>query len=427
MTSLPDIVVTGLGAVTPAGRGVADAWEGVLAGKAAAALDPALTEAETPVTLSCRVPAFDADAELGRGTRRRLDRYTQLALLAAAEAMADAGLVEPVEGEAYGAGLPAELRDRVGLLLGSGIGGAETWDSEYPNYLERGPARTSPLFIPKMLSNTAAGTIAIRSGARGPNMTVNTACAAGASAIHVARDLLRSGQADVMIAGGVEAGITGLSISAFAQMGALTRNGDPVTASRPFDVDRDGFVMGEGAAILVLETEEHARARGATILARVAGAGASADAHHATAPPEDGGGAILVMQRALADAGLEPSAIGHINAHGTSTPLNDAAESRAMRVVFGDALDDVAVSSTKGVTGHLLGAAGAVEAVMAIQSLRTGLVPPTAGTRTVDPDIDADIVLDAPREVAPEHVMSNSFGFGGQNACLVFTRAEENR
>ena len=422
MTTLPAIVVTGLGAVTPAGRGVADTWEGVLAGKAAAALDPALAEAQTPVTLSCRVPDFDPDAELGRGAKRRLDRYTQLALLAAAEALADAGLTTPADGQAYGDGLDPDLRDRVGLLLGSGIGGAETWDSEYPNYLTKGPSKASPLFIPKMLSNTAAGTIAIRSGARGPNMTVNTACAAGASAIHVARDLLRSGQADVMIAGGVEAGITGLSISAFAQMGALTRNSDPVTASRPFDVDRDGFVMGEGAAILVLETEEHARARGATILARVAGAGASADAHHATAPPEDGGGAILAMQRALTDAGVDPSAVGHVNAHGTSTPLNDAAESRAVRAVFGDAADDLALSSTKGVTGHLLGAAGAVEAVLSIQSLRTGLVPPTAGTRTVDPEIDLDVVVDSAREVSLDAVMSNSFGFGGQNASLLFTR-----
>ena len=421
-TTLPRIVVTGLGAVTPAGRGVADAWEGVLAGKAAAALDPALADAGSPVTLSCRVPAFDPDAELGRGTKRRMDRYTQLALLAAAEALAHAGLVSPTDGEAYGAGLDEDLRDRVGLLLGSGIGGAETWDGEYPNYLERGPSRTSPLFIPKMLSNTAAGAVAIRCGARGPNMTVNTACAAGASAIHVARDLLRSGQADVMIAGGVEAGITGLAVSAFAQMGALTRNDDPGSASRPFDVDRDGFVMGEGAGIVVLERADDARARGAEILAYVSGAGASADAHHATAPPEDGGGAVLAMQRALDDGEVDPSAVGHVNAHGTSTPLNDVAESRALRAVFGPALDDVAVASTKGVTGHLLGAAGAVEAVFAIQALCTGLVPPTAGTRTVDPAIDLDVVVDGPRTTALEAVMSNSFGFGGQNASLLFTR-----
>ena len=422
MGTLPRVVVTGLGAITPAGRGVVDAWEGVLAGKAAAALDPALDTAGSPVTLSCRVPRYDPDTELGRGTRRRTDRYTQLALLAAAEALGHAGLVVPTEDDPYGAGVDDALRDRVGLMLGSGIGGAETWDSEYPNYLDRGPSRTSPLFIPKMLSNTAAGMIAIRAGARGPNMTVNTACAAGASAIHLARDLLRSGQADVMVAGGVEAGITGLAVSAFAQMGALTRNDDPESASRPFDVDRDGFVMGEGAGVVVLEREEDARVRGAEILAVVAGAGASADAHHATAPPEDGAGAVFAMQRALADAGIDPADVGHVNAHGTSTPLNDAAESRAVRAVFGRATDDVAVASTKGVTGHLLGAAGAVEAILAIQALRTGVVPPTAGTRTVDPAIDLDVVVDGPRATPLHAVMSNSFGFGGQNASLLFTR-----
>jgi len=416
--AIPDeaIVVTGMGAITPAGRGVADTWEGVVAGKATAALDPSLVEAGTPVTLVSRVPEFDPDAELGRGSRRRLDRYTQLALLAAAEALVHAGLIASAEGDAFGGGLDADMRDRVGLLLGSGIGGAETWDSEYPNYLEKGPAKASPLFIPKMLSNTAAGTIAIRSGARGPNMTVNTACAAGASALHLARDLIRTGQADVMIAGGVEAGITGLSISAFAQMGALTRNPDPVTASRPFDVDRDGFVMGEGAGILVLESAGHARQRGAEILAVLSGAGASADAHHATAPPEDG---------AIDDSGLDATAIGHVNAHGTSTPLNDAAEARALRRVLGDHLDEVAVTSTKGVTGHLLGAAGAVEAILAIQALRTGVLPPTAGTRQLDPDIDLDVVVDEPRPARVAAVMSNSFGFGGQNASLVFTSGGE--
>jgi 3-oxoacyl-[acyl-carrier-protein] synthase II len=307
--------------------------------------------------------------------------------------------------------------------MGSGIGGAETWAEEYPRYLAKGPGRVSPMFVPKMLSNTAAGTIAIRSGARGPNMTVNTACAAGASAIHLGRDLLRAGAADVILAGGVEAGVTGLSVSAFAQMGALTKNPDPATASRPFDVARDGFVIGEGAAVLVLETAEHAAARGATPLAVVAGAGASADAHHATAPPDDGGGARLAMQRALADAGVDPTVVGHLNAHGTSTPLNDAAEGRALRAVFGGHTDRIAVSSTKGVTGHTLGAAGAIEAVFAIQALREGRVPPTANLVDQDPEIDLDVVAGAPREVALQAVLSPSMGFGGQNAALLFTPA----
>ncbi len=420
-TTHPDVVVTGMGAITPAGRGVAATWAGVLAGKGAASLDESLVEAGSPVTLTARVEDFDADAELGRGTSRRQDRFTQLALLAAREAVAQAGLNADAPDEQPDAVTVVD-RDRVGVLLGSGIGGAQTWDETYPTYLEKGPGRVSPLFIPKMLSNTAAGAIAIATGARGPNLTVNTACAAGASAIGTALQLLRSGAVDVVLAGGVEAGITPLSVAAFSNMGALSKNDDPTTASRPFDVDRDGFVMGEGAAVLVLERADHAAARGAEVLGRVAGYGASADAHHATAPPEDGAGAVLAMRRALEDAGLEPTAIGHVNAHGTSTPLNDAAESKALRTVLGDHTDTVAVASTKGVTGHLLGAAGAVEAVIALQVLREGVVPPTAGLRTQDPDIDLDVVHGEPRELQVGAVLSNSFGFGGQNAALVLTR-----
>jgi 3-oxoacyl-[acyl-carrier-protein] synthase II len=413
------IVVTGFGIISPAGRGRDDAWAGALAGATGVAVDEQLVEMGTPVTLSCRVPAFDPDAELGRGASRRLDRFTHLAVIAAREAIGHAGLAGGDDAEA----ITAVDADRTGVLLGSGIGGAETWASEYPNYLEKGPRRTSPMFVPKMLSNTAAGTIAIRSGARGPNMTINTACAAGASAIHIGRDLIRAGAADVVLAGGVEAGITGLSVSAFAQMGALTKNPDPSTASRPFDVDRDGFVIGEGAAVIVMESAEHAAARGATAYATVAGAGASADAHHATAPPEDGGGAILAMQRALDDAGLAPEDIGHLNAHGTSTPLNDSAEARALRKVFGDHTDQIAVSSTKGVTGHTLGAAGAIEAIFSVQALREGRVPPTANLTNQDPEIDLDVVKGEARDVSLQAVLSTSMGFGGQNAALVFTPA----
>ncbi len=420
-THTNDVVVTGIGLVTPAGIGANASWEGVVAGKAAAAHDQALAEEDTPVTIACRVLAFDPDAELGRGSARRLDRFTHLALLAAREALADAGLVD-AETDPFALTGSVD-RDRVGILLGSGIGGAETWAEEYPRYLDKGPQRVSPMFVPKMLSNTAAGTIAIRSGARGPNMTVNTACAAGASALHLGRDLIRAGSADVVIVGGVEAGITGLAVSAFAQMGALSKNSDPTTASRPFDVGRDGFVMGEGAGILVIESAEHAARRGATPIARIAGAGASADAHHATAPPEDGGGAILAMRRALADAGLEPEAIDHINAHGTSTPLNDAAESRAIRAVFGEHTEAIAVTSTKGVTGHLLGAAGGVEAAFAVLSIRDQVVPPTAGLLERDPEIDLDVVAGSARTSAVNAVLSNSFGFGGQNASLVITSA----
>jgi 3-oxoacyl-[acyl-carrier-protein] synthase II len=273
--------------------------------------------------------------------------------------------------------------------------------------------------IPKMLSNMAAGQLAIDLGVRGPNLTVNTACAAGASALGVARDLLRSGSADVVLAGGVEAGITPLSAAAFAQMGALSRRNDE-TASRPFDVGRDGFVMGEGAAVLVLERAEDAVARNATVLARLAGYGASADAHHQTAPPPDGGGAALAMRRALDDAGVSPADVSHINAHGTSTPLNDVAEARAIRSVFGSAADGVAVSSTKGVTGHLLGAAGAVEAAFSVLAIRDGVVPPTANLEQLDPEIDLDVVAGDSRDREVRSVLSNSFGFGGQNAALLF-------
>ena len=420
-TQHTEVVVTGMGAISPAGRGAAATWQGVLAGKATAAHDDQLAAADLPVTLACRVPAFDADEELGRGTDRRTDRFTQLALLAAREAVLHAGLHAQDE---EGWGITEADRDRVGVLLGSGIGGAETWAETYPTFLEKGGSRVSPLFIPKMLSNTAAGAVAIETGARGPNLTVNTACAAGASAIGTAMALLRSGAADVVLAGGVEAGITPLSVAAFANMRALTRNDDPTTASRPFDAERDGFVMGEGAGVLVLETATHAAARGATVLGRVRGYGASADAHHATAPPDDGGGAVLAMRRALEDAGYEPGDVDHVNAHGTSTPMNDKAESRALATVFGDALADVAVASTKGVTGHLLGAAGAVEAIISLHALREGLVPPTAGLATVDPEIDETgvRVVHGAAETRPlRAVLSNSFGFGGQNASLLLT------
>jgi 3-oxoacyl-[acyl-carrier-protein] synthase II len=413
-----DVVVTGMGAITPAGRGVEATWRGALAGVATATHDERLAAAGATMAISCRAPEVDVDAELGRGSVRRLDRFTHLAVIAAREAIAQAGLVADDPDV-----IVSIDADRAGVVIGTGIGGGESWESEYARLTAEGPTRVSPLFVPRMLSNTAAGTIAIRTHARGPNLTVNTACAAGASAIHVGRDMIRSGAADVVIAGGVEAGITTIAISAFAQMGALSSNPDPRAASRPFDVARDGFVMGEGAGIVVLESRAHAAARGATPLFTVAGCGASADAFHATAPPEDGGGAALAMQRAIADAGIDPALIGHHNAHGTSTPLNDIAETRALRTVFGAHLRDVAVTSTKGVTGHLLGAAGAVEAILAGCALRDGLVPPTANLTEQDPEIELDVVHGAPRPVALRAVISASMGFGGQNAALVLTPA----
>ena len=413
-----DVVVTGMGAITPAGRGVEATWQGALAGVATATHDERLAAAGATMAISCRAPEVDIDVELGRGSVRRLDRFTHLAVIAAREAIAQAGLIGDDPDV-----IVAVDPDRAGVVVGTGIGGGESWENEYARLTAEGPTRVSPLFVPRMLSNTAAGTIAIRTHARGPNLTVNTACAAGASAIHVGRDLIRSGQADIVLAGGVEAGITTIAISAFAQMGALSSNPDPLSASRPFDQARDGFVMGEGAGIVVLESRAHAEARGATPLFVVAGCGASADAFHATAPPEDGAGAALAMQRAIADAGIERERIGHHNAHGTSTPLNDIAETRALRAVFGEHLPRIAVTSTKGVTGHLLGAAGAVEAILAACALREGLIPPTANLTVQDPDIELDVVSGAPRAVALEAVISASMGFGGQNAALVLVPA----
>ncbi len=411
---MTDVAVTGMGLFTPAGRGVDGAWKGVRSGEPAAAFDPDLVSAGTDVTISCRVPPFDAAEELGRAAPRRLDRFAQIGLLTARDALAAAGL--PLEEGR----LDDALADRTAIILGCGIGGSGTWEEQHASFLDSG--RVSPLMVPKMLSNMAAGQIAIETGARGPNMTVNTACAAGASAIHVARDLLRSGTADVALAGGVEAGVTPYSVAAFAKMGALSKRED-VTASRPFDVDRDGFVIGEGAGVLVLERTEDARSRGADVLALLAGAGASADAHHITAPPEDGGGAALAMRRALEDADAAAGDVDHVNAHGTSTPLNDKAEALALRSVFGDHTDRLAVTSTKGVTGHLLGAAGGIEAAFAVLAIRDGVVPPTANIETLDPEIDLDVVHGSERSTRIRAVLSNSFGFGGQNAALLFRAA----
>lgn len=412
---MTDVVVTGIGLVTPGGHGVARSWKAVSAGIATAEPDPVLAGGD--VSYSCRVPSFDADEELGRGAGRRLDRFAHLALLAAREAIASAGLPRA---EDEGDALLDDLADRTGVVLGCGIGGVTTWEDDHAAFLERG--RVSPLLIPKMLSNSAAGQLSIAFGLRGPNMTVNTACAAGASAINVARDLLRAGAVDVVLAGGAEAGVTPHSAAAFARMGALSRREDE-TASRPFDVDRDGFVMGEGAGILVMERGVDAAGRGHTPLAVLAGAGASADAHHITAPPEDGAGAVLAMRRALEDADIAGDDVEHINAHGTSTPLNDAAEARAIRHLLGGHADRVAVTSTKGTTGHLLGAAGGVEAAFAVLALHHGFVPPTANLREVDPEVSLDVVHGSGREVPLRTALSNSFGFGGQNAALLFTAA----
>ncbi|MBA2576789.1 MAG: beta-ketoacyl-[acyl-carrier-protein] synthase family protein [Euzebyaceae bacterium] len=404
----PQVAITGLGLVTPAGIGVESSWQGVLSGVSAAAKDPNLEG--IAVDISCRVPGFDAAALLGPKHARRLDRFVQLAVVAGREAVADAGL-DPETWDGA----------RVGVVLGCGMGGAATWETQHRRMLEHGPGKVSPMLIPMLVPNMVAGQLAMEFAAYGPNLVTATACASGATAIGVARDLLRSGSCDIVLTGGTEAGLTPLSIAGFAQMGALSaRTDDPGAASRPFDVGRDGFVAAEAAGVLVLEREDDAKARRATVRARLAGYGASADAHHATAPHPQGAGAERAIVAALADAGIAPDEVDHVNAHGTSTPLNDVAEARTLRRVLGDGFS---VTSTKGVTGHSLGAAGAIEAAFSVLTISNGLTPPTANLDSQDPEADIDVVAKAPREGNVDVVVSNSFGFGGQNAVLVVTAA----
>ncbi len=406
----PRVVVTGLGVKTPAGNDVASFWEQLRAGRASARTIESFDPSGLSITFAGEVRDFDAVEYFGPKEARRQDRVTQLGFGAAADALGDAGE------------LGADP-SRCAVIIATGVGGLHTLEENQRLYFEKGPSRVSPFFVPMMMPNATAGVVAMQLGWTGPNLCVATACAAGAHAIGEGVRLIRDGTADVVMAGGTEAAVTPLTIAAFARMGALSsRNDAPERASRPFDAERDGFVIGEGAGCVVLEPLERARARGATVYGEVAGYGRNADAYHITAPSPGGAGAAVCMQLALDDAAMEPSAIGHVNAHGTSTPLNDAAEAEAVRKVFGDA--PPVVTSTKGVTGHLIGAAGAVEAVAALLSVRDGIVPPTANLERVGDDVELDVVAGAPREVGPKPAISNSFGFGGHNASLVLTAAD---
>ncbi|NJQ01284.1 beta-ketoacyl-[acyl-carrier-protein] synthase family protein [Streptomyces zingiberis] len=400
--------ITGIGLVTPAGAGAKESWERVVEGGPAAAHHTDL--ADLPVSMACRVPGFDP-AALGARDAWQWDRYSQFAIAAAREALEQAGLA------------PGGWADssRVAVILGSGAGGTATLEEQHRALIEEGPSEVSPLTLPMGLLNMAAGQVAIDIGANGPCLAPCTACAAGASAIGLGRELLRSGTADIVVAGGAEAPITPLYVSAFARMRALSRRlDDPRTASRPFDAGRDGFVLGEGAGVMVLESEEHARARGARPVARVIGYGASADAHHVTSPHPEGKGAELAIRAALADAGITGRDIGHVNAHGTSTPRGDVVEAGVILRMVGT---DTQVSSTKGVTGHPLGAAGSIEAAFAALAVHHGIVPPTAGTTEVDPKVGVDVVTGAARRRRVDVALSNSFGFGGQNAALLIASA----
>ncbi|MEU1484178.1 beta-ketoacyl-[acyl-carrier-protein] synthase family protein [Streptomyces sp. NPDC005752] len=402
-----DIAVTGLGLVTPGGIGVGPSWAAVCDGRPAAALDPVL--ANNPVRLSCRVPGFDPDSLLSARRAHRLDRFVQFALVAAHEAVADARL-DPTTWDGA----------RVGVVLGCADGGPGTVEEQHDVLREQGAGRVSPLLLPMQLPNMLAGQTAIEFGATGPNLVVATACASGATAIGTARDLLILGRCDVVLAGGSEAMITPLVMAGFAQMGALSRReDDPASASRPFDADRDGFVAGEGAGILVMERVVDARARGAHVHGRIIGFGATADAHHMTSPHPDGAGIEAAVRAALADAGADPDDVQHVNAHGTSTPLNDLAEARMIqRTLQGDPL----VTSTKGVTGHLLGAAGAVEAAFTLLSVEHEIIPPTAGLCMPDGRIDIKLAQSA-TSMPIDLALSNSCGFGGQNTALAIAPA----
>jgi 3-oxoacyl-[acyl-carrier-protein] synthase II len=406
------VVVTGMGCVSPLGHNVKDTWEALLAGKSGAGPITAFDASAHKTKFAAEVKGFDASALFGSRDSRKMDRFTQFATAAALEALEQSGLK-----------IEDSNRDRVGILIGSGIGGINSILEQYEVMRERGPERISPFLIPMMIADGAAGNLAIRVGARGPNMSLATACASGTNALGEAAEMLRRGAADVMIAGASEAAINSLAMAGMNSMTALsTRNDNPLKASRPFDKDREGFVMGEGSGILILETLEHAQSRGANILCEFSGYGTTDDAYHISAPAENGAGAANSMRLALEDAGLSVTDIHYINAHGTSTPLNDKSETAAIKSVFGEQAYKIPVSSTKSMTGHLLGASGAVEAVFSAMAILNGVLPPTINYETPDPVCDLDYVPNQPRTVRVDHAMSNSFGFGGHNATLILSR-----
>ncbi len=411
------VVVTGIGALTPIGNTRDAYWNALVAGTSGAAPITYFDASKFKTQFACEVKGFDPLVYFDRKEVRKMDRFTQYAIVAADEAVQDAEL-----------NLDTLDKSKVGVIWGSGIGGLETFQNEVLNFADGdGTPRFNPFFIPKMIADIAPGMISIKYGFRGPNFATVSACASSANAIIDALNYIRLGYAEVMVTGGSEAGVTKASIGGFNAMHALsTRNDDPTTASRPFDNDRDGFVMGEGAGALVLESLEHAQARGATIYAELAGGGLSADAHHITAPHPEGIGATSVMESCLADAGVAASDIDAINMHGTSTPLGDVAETKALKEVFGKHLYSMNINSTKSMTGHLLGAAGAVEAIASIMSIKHGIVPPTINYSTADENIDSKInfTFNTAQKRDVSMAMSNTFGFGGHNACVLFAKMD---
>jgi 3-oxoacyl-[acyl-carrier-protein] synthase II len=410
------VVVTGLGLVTAIGNDVPTTWNGLLTGANGADYIQKFDTEKFSVKFACEVKNFDPLSFLDKKEARRMGAFTHFALAASDEAVKSSGLI-----------IDDSNAEMVGTYISSGIGDFWAIEREHEKLLNAGPDRVSPFFIVSAIVNLAAGNVSIRHGAKGPNSATATACSAGAHAIGDSFRMIERGDADAMICGGAESAITPMSVAGFASMRALsTRNDDPKHASRPFDAERDGFVIGEGAGILILEELEFAKARGANILAEVVGYGMSGDAFHVTMPDETGSGAIRVMTRAIKDAGISPDQIEYVNAHGTSTPYNDKFETLAIKQVFGEhAKNGLAVSSTKSMTGHALGAAGGIEAVFSVLALKDQKLPPTINYEFPDPDCDLDYVPNAARDAEVEYVLSNSFGFGGTNACLVFKRYTE--
>jgi len=407
------VVVTGMGTITPVGNDVATTWRSLIEGKSGTAPITKFDASNFPVKFAAEVKGFNPLDYMDRKEAKRADQYTQYAVAAARQAMTNAGLVERN-------GMDP---DRIGVIIGSGIGGLKSFEEQHDVYRERGVGKISPFFIPMFIADIAAGIVSMMFNAKGPNYATVSACATSAHAIGDAYRTIQYGDADVMITGGAEATVTPMAIGGFANMKALSeRNDSPETASRPFDSTRDGFVMGEGAGILILEELEHALGRGATIYAEIVGYGATGDAYHLTAPAPDGEGAQRAMKRALKDAGLEPKDIQYINAHGTSTPANDFNETRAIKAVFGEHAKSVNVSSTKSATGHMLGAAGAVEAVVSAMVVGTGIIPPTINYQNPDPELDLNYTPNKSVERDVNAVLSNSFGFGGHNTTLAIKR-----
>ncbi|MEK5184141.1 beta-ketoacyl-ACP synthase II [Solibacillus sp. FSL R5-0691] len=405
------VVVTGIGAVSPVGNSAEQAWENVIAGKSGIGPLTRVDVSKFPVSVAAEVRDFNIEDYIEKKEARKMDRFTHYAIAASMMAAKDANLT-----------ITEEMAPRVGVWIGSGIGGMETHEQQFLTFQERGVRRVSPFFVPMMIPDMASGQVSIYLGAKGVNSCSVTACASGTNSIGDAFKVIERGDADVMITGGAEAPIVTMAVAGFCANTALSLNPDTATASRPFDKNRDGFVIGEGAGILILEEYEHAKARGAKIYGEVVGYGSTGDAHHITAPAPNGEGAARAMQMAIDDAQVSPDRVGYINAHGTSTPYNDLFETQAVKTVFGDHAYKLAMSSTKSMTGHLLGAAGGIEAIFTVLALKEGILPPTMNLHEPDPECDLDYVPNAARKAEVEYALSNSLGFGGHNACLLFKK-----